>query len=433
MTLPHDLDVEKSLLGCCLQGISLSGDAMSAAIPLPMDAFYDPQNAEIWAAMLSIYHRKERIDLTTVVAELKQKDHLQEAGGISYIGSLQAYFMGGDPESYAKILRSLMRLRRLKAAADHAAFLAVNPGDPLEILAAAERAIMDSTADITGGKAIPADQSIPEALREIEACSENRTDILGVPTGFRDLDALLGGLLPGTLITIAGTTGTGKTSLALNILAHAAIRAKSRCAIFSLEMERTALVKRMLSAESGINHYTLRHRPNLLSESDWLNLAKTADSLSKCHLYIDDSGSLSTTELRAKVMQHCSRLGLDLLVVDYLQLLRSAKRSENRQQEVDSIVRDLKALAKEARIPVIALSQLSREVDKRDGKKPRLSDLRESGAIEQNSDVVIFIWHEENGGQWLLVEKHRNGPTGEVAVEFTPEITRFEEVGYVTP
>jgi len=431
---PQSLEAEQSVLGSVL----IDRDAIvEVAEFLRPDDFYRQAHALIYAAMLELFERREPIDIVTVAEVLERSDQLEQIGGRSYLTSLSNQTPTAvHAVQYARIVERKAVLRNLIAAAGRIAGIGYE--DPAEIQEAIDRA---------EGELFAVSQRRVDAgftqLRELLHAAYDRLDYLhahrgeisGIRTGFTDLDALTTGLQKSDLIVLAARPSVGKTSLALNIAEHAAVRDRRNVGIFSLEMSKEQLVLRLLSSVANIDSQRLRS--GFLEEMDFTRIAPAMNALSEASLYIDDTPNISTMELRTKARRLQAEAGLDLVIVDYLQLMQATttSRDANRVQEVSEISRGLKALARELSVPVIALSQLSRQPEMRESKEPRLSDLRESGAIEQDADLVLFLWREKERGSDdgdadgevvnLKLAKHRNGPTGEVKLWFKKSQTRF--------
>jgi replicative DNA helicase len=412
-TTPANPEAEESVLGALL----IDPDAViKVASFLRADDFYREKNGWIYQVVLDLHERREPADFVTVVDELERRNLLQETGGAAYIISL----INNTPtavhvEHYAHIVERAATLRRLIGAASQIASLAYEEADDLdEVVDRAEQLIFGVSERRVRRDLTPIRQIMHGVVDRIDFLHRNKGGILGVPSGFTKLDKLLGGFQKSDLIVLAARPAVGKTSLALNIAANAAKRYGQRVAFFSMEMSNEQLVQRLLSAETGIDQQRLR-------------LGEIED---------DDTPAMSALELRTKARRLQAEFGLDLVIVDYLQLMRSDSRAENRVQEISYITRSLKSLARELEAPLIALSQLSRAVESRSDHKPILSDLRESGSIEQDSDIVMFIYREElvkentdrKNIADIIVAKHRNGPTDTVPLYFNKEVTRFGDL-----
>ena len=429
---PQSVEAEQSVLGSILidaDAILRVGDFLK-----PGD-FYRQQHGEIYEAMLALHGQREPIDLVTLGDELGRRDRLEEVGGPAYLASL----MNSVPtavhaEHYGRIVERKSVLRNLIGAAGKIAAVGYEEANDAEVaIDRAESILFEISQRRTDGGFESLSVLLGQAYDRLEYLHEHRGQILGVPTGLSQLDALLGGLQPSDLIILAARPSVGKTSMALNIGQHAAVRESKKVAIFSLEMSREQLALRLLSAESGINPRPLQ--TGFVDETDWTKIATVMNDMATAPMWIDDSAALSVMELRTKARRlEAEQHGLDLIIVDYLQLMQSStpNKDNNRVQEVSDISRGLKALARELKVPVLALSQLSRNVEQRGSAEPRLSDLRESGSLEQDSDVVVFLYRdgEQNADAEVelvkaKVAKHRNGPIGEVPLQFRKTNTRF--------
>ncbi len=436
---PQDLEAERAVLG----GILRANDAINRVVELiGPDDFYQPSHRKVFATMLDLSERGVPIDPITLAEALRLRDQLEEAGGLAGLTALaEATPTAAGIEGPARAVRDRALLRRLIAAAS--AIIArgyAEGGDVDDFLDQAERSVFELTERRVRPSFVPARDLIREAFRVVESRAESGATTTGVPTGFSGLDEMTGGLQPGDLIVIAGRPSMGKTAFALNLAAHAALRVRLGVAIFSLEMSREQLITRMLCAEAKVD--ASRLRSGFLSEGDWRKLTAAAARLSEAPLHIDDTPALTVLEMRAKARRLTAERPLGLLVVDYLQLMRGPEKGgERREQEISEISRGLKALAKELSVPVIALSQLNRSLELRDEKRPKLADLRESGAIEQDADLILFLyrdavyrpreWREANpdkvGDAEVIIGKQRNGPIGTVHLEFVDRFTLFQD------
>lgn len=433
---PQNVEAEQSVLGAML--IEREAISKAAEFLRPQD-FYREAHRLIYGAILQLYNRAEAVDLITLTEQLRKEDKLEGVGGISYVTSLaNSIPTAANIVYHAKIIEEKALLRSLINTATHIAGLGYEANeDVINILDQAERMILEvSNRKITGDFA-PIKTVILEAFNKIEQLYANKGGITGLPTGFKDLDRLTAGLQPSDLILIAARPSMGKTAFVLNIAQHVAARDKQPVAFFSLEMSKEQLVQRMLCAEAQIDAQRLRIGE--LKDEDWGRLIKAADRLSAAPIFIDDTAGITVTEMRAKARRLKVENDLKLIVIDYLQLMQGSGgsgRSENRQQEISEISRSLKGLARELGVPVIALSQLSRGVEARTSKKPMLSDLRESGSLEQDADIVAFLYREdyynpdtENKNiTEVIIAKHRNGPVDTVELYFHKQFTRFSDL-----
>ena len=430
---PHNLDAEASLLGAML----LSSDAISAAIQIvTVDDFYKPAHAHVFDAITSLYAQGEPADPITVAEELKRAGLLESVGGAGALVDLESSTPATSNASfYAKIIEERAMMRKLIGVGGEVAQLGYDIPDDVDkavdtaesmVFRIAERRITDTM--------MPIHQLMDLGLDRLEQLYENKGEITGLHTGFSDLDNMLGGFQPSSLVIIGARPATGKTSLALAMVAGAAMQAKKSVLMFSLEMSHVELTQRLLCSEARVD--SRRIRTGQLTDDDWKRISRAVGRLGDAELWIDDNPNLTIMELRAKARRLKSQLGdLGLIVVDYLQLMSGRASAENRQVEVAEISRGLKILARELETPVIALSQLSRGVEARQDKRPTLADLRESGSIEQDSDVVMFIYRDalydrekaDDGDTELIVAKHRNGPIGTVHLTFLPRFAKFED------
>jgi replicative DNA helicase len=430
---PANPEAEESVLGALL----IDPDAViRVASFLRADDFYREKNGWLYQAILDLHERRQPADFITVVDELERRNQLQETGGATYITTL----INNTPtavhvEHYAHIVERTATLRRLIGAAGNIAALAYEEADDLdELVDRAEQLIFSVSERRVRRDLTPVRQIMHGVVDRIDFLHRHKGGILGVPSGFSKIDKLLGGFQKSDLIVLAARPGVGKTSLALNIAVNAAKRHAQRVAFFSMEMSNEQLVQRLLAAETGINQQRLRMGE--IEDDEWQMLLEAAGVLSDTLLFIDDTPAMSALELRTKARRLQAEFGLDLVIVDYLQLMRGEARVENRVQEISYITRSLKSLARELEAPLIAISQLSRAVESRSDHKPILSDLRESGSIEQDSDIVMFIYREElikenterKNIADIIVAKHRNGPTDTVPLYFDKELTRFADL-----
>ena len=431
---PQSLEAEQSVLGAIL--IDRDAVVEVAEFLRPAD-FYRQANGAIFAAVLELFERREPIDIVTVAETLERSDQLEGIGGRAYLSSLSSSTPTAvHAVQYARIVERKAVLRNLIGAAGRIAGIGYE--DPAEIQEAIDRAEAELFA--VSQKRIDSgfqklDSLLHEAYDRLDYLHAHRGEISGVRTGFTDLDSLTTGLQKSDLVIVAARPSVGKTSFALNIAEHAAVKEKKSVGVFSLEMSKEQLVLRLLSSVANIDSQRLRS--GFLEEMDFARIAPAMNALSEAPLYIDDTPSISTMELRTKARRLQAEAGLDLVIVDYLQLMQAAttSRDSNRVQEVSEISRGLKALARELSVPVVALSQLSRQPEMRNENEPRLSDLRESGAIEQDADLVMFLYREKDKGGddadtdgeviHLKLAKHRNGPTGSVELWFKKSQTRF--------
>jgi replicative DNA helicase len=433
-TPPQDINAEQSVLG----GMLLSKDAIADVVEvLQGHDFYRPAHQTVFDIILDLYGRGEPADAITVAAELTKRGEIARVGGAPYLHTLMSSVpTAANAGYYAKIVAEKAILRRLVEAGTRIVQLGYSGsgGEVDDIVDRAQAAIYDVTE-----RRAAEDYSILESLLqptmdEIEASGQRGAGLTGVPTGFADLDALTNGLHPGQLIIIAARPAVGKSTMALDFARAASIKHSQTSVLFSLEMSKHEITMRLLSAEARIPLQAMR--TGQMRDDDWVKLTRRLGEMASAPLYIDDSPNLTMMEIRAKARRLKQRHDLRLVIVDYLQLMTSHSRVENRQQEVSQISRSLKLLAKELEVPVIALSQLNRGPEQRTDKKPQLSDLRESGAIEQDADVVILLHREDiyeresprAGEADLIVAKHRNGPTNTIVVAFQGHYSRFVDM-----
>jgi replicative DNA helicase len=433
---PQSIESERAVLG----GILLENDAFfKAAEVLNPDDFYRESHKRIFRRMMEISERSEPIDIITLGEALKSRGELEELGGSGYLAELASSVPTAANIAYhAKIVREKGVLRFLIRSNTEIITQAYQePGNIDAFLDEAERSIMEVSQRRVRGAFVPIKEIILDSIKTVEKLYERKEMVTGVPTGFTKFDRLTAGLQPSDLIVIAGRPSMGKTALALNIGQHAALEHGVGVALFSLEMAKEQLVLRMLCSEARVDH--ARVRAGYLGERDFPRLAMAAGRLADAQIYIDDSPALGVMELRSKarrlVRDRDSKVGL--VIVDYLQLMRGyGDGRESREQEISAITRSLKSLAKELHVPVVALSQLNRQVEQRQDRRPILADLRESGAIEQDADVIAFIYRDEvyhrdsrdTGIAEIIIGKQRNGPIGIVRLAFLKEFTRFENL-----
>ncbi len=431
---PHNIEAEESVLGALL----IDPDAIIriSTFLQPTD-FYVERHNWVYQAVLDLHERRQPADLVTLADELERRNQLDEIGGAAYLTSL----MNVTPTSihveyYARIVERTAVLRRLIDAAGKIAQLAYqdDTDDVQEVVDRAEEIIFGVSERRVDRDLRPIRHILDEYYDRVEYLYQHQGEIIGIPTGLADLDKLLGGLQRSDMVVMAGRPGMGKTSLALSIALQAARRWQKRVAVFSLEMSDEQLVQRLVSAETGIDSQRLR-LGNIKSD-EWTTFYQAIRLLSETSVFIDDTPAISALELRTKSRRLHAEHGLDLIIVDYLQLMRGGARNENRQQEISFISRSIKALARELNVPILALSQLSRQVESRHDKRPLLSDLRESGSIEQDADVVLFIYRDEvynpdtefpNIAE-IIVSKHRSGPTGIFSVYFKKHLAQFVDL-----
>lgn len=427
---PHSIEAEEAVLGSIL----LNPEALFEVLPfLKAEDFFLVRHGWIWEAMNSLHERRDPIDYLTVVSELEQTDRLSEVGGAAYILSLINKTPSAlNVEGYGHIVERMALRRRLIDAAQQVARVAHSDETDIdEVINKAEQAIFEVTERRLAHDLVPVKDVVSEYFDHVSFMARHQEMVMGVPTGFIDLDRMLGGMQNSDLLIIAARPGMGKSSMLNSIVMNTA-RLDQRVALFSLEMSNEQLVQRFVSALTRIPSHKLRE--GKLDEKDWAEFVKATEEISRLPIHMDDTPALSTQELRSKARRLHLELGLDLIVVDYLQLMTTPFRSENRVQEISYISRSLKQIARELNVPLMAAAQLSRAVEQRTDKRPQLSDLRESGSIEQDSDVVMFIYRDayydadspEGNRTEIQIAKHRNGPTGVVDLIFIPELTQFQ-------
>jgi replicative DNA helicase len=428
--LPNDLLAEQSTIGAML----ISPDAVAAVFGLIRGQdFYAPKHEIIFDAIVTLFGKGEPTDVITVTDELLKTDSLTRGGGADYLHTLTSIVpTAANVEYYAEIVQEKATLRRLVEVGTKIAQSGyANIGEVDDLVNQAQAAVYQVSASTRGQEYSELEESIKSAVAEMEAAESRGGDLVGVPTGFTELDNLTHGLHPGQLVIVAARPAVGKSTLALDIARHAAIRKRKAVIFFSLEMSRSEIAMRMLSAETQIPLQNMRK--GTMGETDWVRIADVRSKISDAPLYIDDSPNLTMVEIRAKSRRLAERVGLQMIVIDYLQLLTSGKKVESRQQEVSEFSRALKLLAKELGVPLIAISQLNRKSEEAKDKKPDISQLRESGSLEQDADVVILLHrpdlgekeHPRAGEADVILAKQRNGPTGTVTVAFQGQYSRF--------
>ena len=432
-TPPHDLLAEQSALG----GMLLSKDAVADVVETVRGGdFYIPKHEVIYEAILSLYSRGEPTDVIAVTDELTKTGDLSRAGGPEYLHTLTSLVpTAANAGYYGEIVAERALLRRLVEAGTRITQMGYSgEGEVLDLVNEAQAEIYSVTGSNDSEDYIPLTDAVTAAIDEIEAAKHKDGSMTGVPTGFADLDELTNGLHPGQMVIVAARPALGKSTLALDFARAAAIKHDLPTIFFSLEMGRSEIAMRLLSAEASVPLQNMRK--GTVDQRDWTTIAATRGRINDAPLYIDDSPNMTLVEIRAKCRRLKQRVGLKMVVIDYLQLMTSGKRVENRQQEVSEFSRALKLLAKELQVPVVALSQLNRGPEQRADKLPALADLRESGSIEQDADVVILLHRESAyekdnpraGEADLIVAKHRNGPTRTVTVAFQGHFSRFADM-----
>jgi replicative DNA helicase len=442
---PQNIEAEQMVLGAVL----IENDSLNNVMSLlSSEDFYKDIHRRIYAVMIEMFERREAIDLVTLTDSLRGKVALETVGGASYLANLVSLVpTAANIKYHAKIIREKSVLRRLIHASTDIITQCYDDSRTVEsideLLNTAERSIFDIAQKKIGEAFSPLKNIVGHSFKMVEDLYERKEMITGIPTGFVDLDHLTSGLQPSDLIIVAGRPSMGKTAFCLNVAAYAAVEKQKIVAFFSLEMSKEALGLRLLGSEARVDAHRLR--TGHLTERDWTPLANAAGRLSEAPVYIDDTAALSVLEMQAKSRRLKTEHGLDLIIVDYLQLMRGRQNESSREQEISNISRSLKMLAKDLKVPVIALSQLNRAVETRPGKekRPMLADLRESGAIEQDADVILFIYRDEvynkcecphegdclcgrRGVAEVIVGKQRNGPIGKVDLTYINRFTRFE-------
>ena len=429
---PHNLEAEQSVLGSLL--IDRDAIIKVASYVKPED-FYLGANGTIYRAIVELYNRREPTDFITLSDELGRREVLDQVGGIAYLSSLlNVVPTAVHVEYYGKIVERTAVLRRLIDAGGQIVAIGYRDSvDTEDALDAAERAIFEVSEKRTTRDFQSISDVLDRFFDQIDYMQQHRGDVVGVPTGYADLDQLTGGFQRSDLLILAARPSMGKTALALGMAYGAAIQHKRTVGIFSMEMSAEQLVQRLLSTETGVDSHRLRL--GQIDDGEWDRISRAFGRLAEANIFIDDTAGAGVMEVRSKARRLQAEHGLDLLIVDYLQLM-SGRRSENRVQEISEISRSLKGLARELNIPVIALSQLSRAVETRSDHRPMLSDLRESGSIEQYADIVMFIYREEKyddnsekkGIAEIIIAKHRNGPVGSVNLRFFEQTARFADL-----
>ena len=432
---PQNIDAEQAVLGAML--IKKEAIAEVSQLLRPED-FYRDAHKIIYEAMLTLFNRNEPADIVTVTNYLNNESKLDKVGGIAFVTALANVVPTAANVIYhANIVREKADLRHLINTATDIAVMAYEAADDVaDVIDKSEKMIMEVANRQNVSAFTPMKDIVIETFDKINLLYESKGGLTGIPSGFRDLDALTSGLQASDLILVAARPSMGKTAFTLNIAANVALKSKKTVAFFSLEMSKQQLVQRMLCSEGGIDSQKLKNGD--LSNEDWDKLVRTADRVSSAPLYIDDTAGITVMELRSKARRLKAEHGLDLIIIDYLQLMQGRGRggSDNRQQEISEISRSLKAVARELNVPVIALSQLSRSVESRQIKRPMLSDLRESGSLEQDADIVMFLYREDyydpetanKNITEVIVAKHRNGPVDTIRMFFTKQFTRFNDL-----
>jgi len=435
-TPPQDVAAEQSVLG----GMMLSQDAIADVIEVLRGSdFYRPAHEAIYDAIIDLYGRGEPADAVTVAAELTTRGELTRIGGAPYLHTLiSSVPTAANASYYARIVQERAVLRRLVQAGTRIAQLGYGSdgGDVDDIVNTAQSEVYAVTEQRTSEDYLPIGEIISPTLEEIQSAASRGSESLGVPTGFRDFDDVTHGLHPGQMVVVAARPAVGKSTFGIDIARSASIKHRMSSVIFSLEMSQTEIAMRMLSAESEVPLQNMRK--GMMDDPDWDRLARALNKVSDAPVFIDDSPNMSLMEIRAKCRRLKQRHDLKLVIIDYLQLMSSGKQVESRQQEVSEFSRAMKLLAKELEVPVVAISQLNRGSEQRQDKTPQMSDLRESGAIEQDADMVVLIHREDMyekespraGEADLILAKHRNGPTATIPVAFQGHLARFVDMAH---
>ena len=430
--MPHSVEAEQSVVGAML----MDKDAILAASEIICgDDFYQNAYGVIFDSIVELFNEGKPVDLITLQERLKEKEVPPEISSLEFVRDLVAAVpTSANVRYYAQIVSDKAVMRKLIKMNDELSNICYAGNEPLEsVLEKTEKSVFQLLQNRNAGEYVPIRQVVMNALEKVEKASKSKGTVTGIPTGFIDLDYKLSGLQPSDLVLVAARPSMGKTAFVLNIAQYVAFKKDKCTAIFSLEMSKEQLVNRLFSLESQVDAQALR--TGNMKDSDWEKLIEAAGIIGQSNLIIDDTPSISISELRSKCRKYKMEHGLDLIIIDYLQLMSGSVggRSESRQQEISDISRSLKALARELNVPVIALSQLSRAVEQRPDKRPMLSDLRESGAIEQDADVVMFIYRDEYYNKdseykkqaEIIIAKQRNGPVGTVHLAWLGEYTKF--------
>lgn len=427
---PHSIEAEQSVLGSMIVDKTAINTAVEIIRP---DDFYRQSNGEIYSAIIDLFNKNEPVDIITLQEELKRRGSLEAIGGVTYLANLSGgVATTANTEYYCKIVDEKSTLRKLITSSNDIIGKAYEDSEDVNIIIeAAEKNIFDITQGSQREGFSPINEVLLDSFAKIEEMAANKGGLTGLTTGFIDMDIKLSGLQKSDLVLLAARPSMGKTALGINMVTNSALKAKAKVAVFSLEMSKEQLVQRMIAATAHVDLQKIIS--GRLNEEEWLNIINSMGPLSAANVYIDDTAGISLMEMKAKCRRLKIEKGLDLVVIDYLQLMQMEGRQESRQQEISSISRGLKALAKEMDCPVVALSQLSRAPELRADHRPILSDLRESGAIEQDADVVLFLYRDDyynedsekkNIGE-VIIAKHRNGPTGTLELVFKKEFTKF--------
>ena len=428
--LPHSVEAEQSVIGSML----MDREAIMAASEIvTSEDFYQHQYGIVFEAMLELYNEGKPVDLITLQERLREKEVPPEVSSLEFIKDLlNTTLTSANVRSYAQIVQEKSMLRKLIKVNEEIANTCYLAKERVEdIMEDTERKIFNLVQKRSNGDYVPIKDVVLNALDKIEIASKNKGSVTGIPTGFVDLDYKTSGMQPSDLVLVAARPSMGKTAFVLNMAQHMAFRNGVTAAIFSLEMSKEQLVNRLLSLESRVDSQSIR--TGNLSDEDWTKLIEGAGIIGKSNLIIDDTPGISVAELRSKCRKYKLEHNLGIIIIDYLQLMTGNKKTDSRQQEISDISRSLKEIARELSVPVVALSQLSRAVEQRPDHRPMLSDLRESGAIEQDADVVMFIYRddyynkdsEKKGIAEIIIAKQRNGPIGTVELVWLPNYTKF--------
>lgn len=433
--LPHNLEAEKAVIGCIMQDSKAL--AASAEI-IKAEDFYFDANREIYAISMELFNENTPVDMVTVSDRLTRYDKLDAVGGITYLTSLAMSITTTENVAYyAKIIREKAVLRKLSKTATAINAIAVSQdSEPESVLERATQMIIDVVSDQGKGEIVPVSEIVMDTYQDMVENASNPNKLTGLSTGFDELNRRCGGFHGGEFILIAGRPGMGKSSFAVNIAENVSIADGKTVALFNLEMPKESLLKRILCSQALIDSSKLL--TGKIEGEDWARLGRVLDKIAAAPLYIDDSSVVTVSEIRAKCQRLKQTKGLAMVVIDYLQLMQGSGRTESRQQEISDISRSLKIMAKELGVPVIALSQLSRASESRQDKRPMLSDIRESGAIEQDADMVIFLYRDEyynkdtedKGVAEVILAKHRTGETGMFKLGWKGQYTKFINIDY---
>ena len=428
--LPNSPEAEQSVIGSMMMD---SEAIMTASEILTSEDFYQRQYGILFDAMVELYNEGKAVDLVTLQDRLKEKDVPPEVASLEFVKDiLDTVYTSAHIRQYATIVHEKAMLRKLIRTTEGIANTCYAVKESMEdIFVDTEKQIFDIIQQNTSGEYVPIKDVVLNVLDKIEMASKTKGNVTGIPTGFIDLDYKTAGFQPSDLILVAARPSMGKTALVLNIAQHMAFREDVTVAVFSLEMSKEQLVNRLLSLESRVDSQSIR--TGNLTDEDWSKLIEGAGVIGKSHLIIDDTPGISVTELRSKCRKFKMEHNLGIIIIDYLQLMTGSKHSESRQQEISDISRSLKAVARELNVPVVALSQLSRAVEQRPDHRPMLSDLRESGAIEQDADVVMFIYRDDYYNKdtakpnvaEIIIAKQRNGAIGTIELAWLPQYTKF--------